>query len=208
VLDVEVDVGGTVALGREEPLEQQAERDSVGLGDAERVADRAVGRAPPTLAVDVVAMAEVDDVDEQEEVAGEAELLDHVELVRDLAHRLRVLLVARRVADGRATGGELAQPGHLGVAGRHVVVWQVGRRKLEVECTRRRDVERALDGAGPTGEPALLLGRAAQVRERRRRQPAVDLVERAPGADGCERGGERSLSGRGVVHVVGGDHVD
>ena len=42
VLDVEVDVGGAVALGREEPLEQQPELDRVGLGDAERVADRAV----------------------------------------------------------------------------------------------------------------------------------------------------------------------
>ena len=65
VLDVEVDVGRTVALGREEPLEEQPERDRVGLGDTERVADRAVGRAPPPLAVDVVTPAEVDDVEEQ-----------------------------------------------------------------------------------------------------------------------------------------------
>ena len=105
VLDVEVDVGRAVTLGREEPLEQQAERDRVGLGDAERVADRAVRRAPATLAVDVVAPAELDDVDEQEEVAGEAELLDHVELVRDLALRLLVLRVRRRVAHAPRRGG-------------------------------------------------------------------------------------------------------
>ena len=98
MLDVEVDVGRAVTLGREEALEQQAERDGVGLGDTERVTDRAVGRAPPTLAVDVVHAAELDDVDEHEEVAGEAELLDDVELVRDLAHRLLVLRVRRRVA--------------------------------------------------------------------------------------------------------------
>ena len=91
MLDVEVDVGRAVALEREEPLEQQAERDGVGLGDAERVTHRAVRRASPPLAVDVVDAAELDDVDEHEEVAGEAELLDHVELVRDLVHRLLVV---------------------------------------------------------------------------------------------------------------------
>ena len=73
-LDVDVDVGRAVALGRQEPLEQQAERHRVGVGDAERVADRAVrGRAAP-LAVDVGSAAELDDVPHDQEVAGEAEL--------------------------------------------------------------------------------------------------------------------------------------
>ena len=88
------------------------------------------------------------------------------------------------------------------------MVGQLGRGEAEVERARRRDVDRALHRAGPAGEPALLLGRAAQVRERRGREPAVDLVERASGPDRGERGGERPLRGRGVVHVVGGDHVD
>ena len=101
VLDVEVDVGRAVALEREEALEQQAERDRVGLGDPERVTDRTVRRAPAALAVDVVHAAELDDLDEHEEVAGEVELLDHVELVRDLVHRLLVLRVGRRVAEPR-----------------------------------------------------------------------------------------------------------
>ena len=53
-LDVDVDVGGPVALGRQEPLEQQAEGDGVGLGDAEGEAHRRVGRRAPPLAVDVL----------------------------------------------------------------------------------------------------------------------------------------------------------
>ena len=82
-LDVDVDVGRAVTFRREEPLEQQAERHGVGLGDAEGVAHRAVRRAAPALAEDVGAIAELDEVPHDEEVAGEPELLDHVELVVD-----------------------------------------------------------------------------------------------------------------------------
>ena len=46
MLDVEVDVRRTVALGREEPLEQQPERDGVGLGDAERAGIACWRRCP------------------------------------------------------------------------------------------------------------------------------------------------------------------
>ena len=52
-LDVDVDVRRAVALGRQEALEQQAELDGVGGGDAEGVADGRVGGAPPPLAEDV-----------------------------------------------------------------------------------------------------------------------------------------------------------
>ena len=81
VLDVEIDVGRAVALRRQEPFEQEAERDRICLGDTERVTHRAVRRAPPALAVDVAAAAELDDVVQQQEVAGEAQLFDHTQLV-------------------------------------------------------------------------------------------------------------------------------
>ncbi len=47
-----------------------------------------------------------------------------------------------------------------------------------------------------------------KVCEWRRGEPPVDLVERAAGADRGERGGERSLRGGGVVHVVRRDDLD
>ena len=115
MLDVEIDVGRAVAFGRQEPFEQQAERDRVGLGDTERVTHRAVRRAPPALAVDVAAAAELDDVVQQQEVAGEAELFDHRQLVVDLAERLVVLGVRARVRDRSTAPDELAQPRHLGM---------------------------------------------------------------------------------------------
>ena len=195
VLDVEVDVGGAVALEREEALEQQAERDRVGLGDAERVTDRAVRRAPPALAVDVVDAAELDDVDQHEEVAGEVELLDHVELVRDLAHRLLVVRVGRRVADARAACGELTQPGHLGVAGGNVVIGELGRGEAQVERARARDVDGALHRTRPAREAALLLRRAAEVRERRR-PGASRRSRRANGATAPRRARWRAGAAR------------
>ena len=82
-LDVDVDVGRAIALGRQEPLEQQTERHRVGLGDAEREAHCAVGRAAATLTEDVGAIAELDEIPHDEEVAGEPEVLDDIELVVD-----------------------------------------------------------------------------------------------------------------------------
>ncbi len=169
VLDVEVDVGRSVALGREEAFEQQAERNRVGLGDPERVTDRAVRRAPPPLAVDVGATAELDDVVQQQEVAGEPELLDDGQLVVDLLHRLGVLRMALRIEDGRAPPHELAQPRHVVVALGHRRIGQLRRGELQVERARLRDVDGPFDRAGPAREPPQLFGRAAQVRKRRGR---------------------------------------
>ena len=88
-LDVDVDVGRAVALGRQEPLEQQAEPHRIGVGDAEGEADRRVGRAPPALAEDVGPPAELDQVPHDEEVAGEPQGLDEGQLVVDLLPRPR-----------------------------------------------------------------------------------------------------------------------
>ena len=105
--NVDVDVGWAVALHRQEPLEQQPERHRVGGGDTSRVAHRRVGGAAPTLAEDVRLPAELDEVPHHEEVAGEPEVLDHVELVIDRAPRpgRRAATGPRRGRDARRTGG-------------------------------------------------------------------------------------------------------
>ena len=75
-LDVDVDVRRPVALGREEPLEQQPVPHRVDGGDPQRVADRRVGGRAAALRHDPVAPAEVDQVVDHEEVPGEPEVLD------------------------------------------------------------------------------------------------------------------------------------
>ena len=127
-LDVDVDVGRTVAFGREEPLEQQAERHRVGLGDADGEAHRRVGRRAAALAEDVGPPAELDQVPHDQEVAGEPQLLDDVELVVDLVPGRRGRpLTPGAVPPGGATLGDGSQPRHLGVALGHREVGQLGR---------------------------------------------------------------------------------
>ena len=77
---IEIDVGPLAALLRQEALEQQLHLDRIDGGDAEAVADGAVGRRPAPLHEDVLLAAVVDDVPDDQEVAGEIELLDQIEL--------------------------------------------------------------------------------------------------------------------------------
>src|SRR4029453_5990986 len=87
----EIDVGPLAALLGQEALEQQLHLDRVDGGDPEAVADGAVGRRAPSLAGDFLLPAVIDDVPDDEEVAGEIELLDQIELAGDLRARLVVI---------------------------------------------------------------------------------------------------------------------
>ena len=80
--------GHSPALLREEALEEELHLHGVDRRDRERVADGAVrGRAAP-LHEDVLLLAEVHDVPDDEEVAREVQLLDEVELLLELRLRL------------------------------------------------------------------------------------------------------------------------
>src|SRR5699024_61423 len=199
-LDVDVDVRRAVALGREEPFEEQTVRDRVDRRDAERVADRRVRGRAATLREDPLLAAERRDVADDEEVAGEAECRDDLELV--LEHEPRTLGpggARLAVAFERAPTDELAQPGGLVVPRGHGVRRE--RRRDEAE------VERALPAELGGGEDRLRvravarehLVRRTQVRGGGTRQPAVHVVERAARADRAERRPERRLGGRRVV---------
>ena len=129
--------GGPSRSGQE-PLEQQAQVDGVDVGDAQRVADGRVGGRAPALAVDALGAAELDDVPHHEEVAGEAQRLDDLELVVDLEQALRFLAclagTSRRwrpvalVAPRPARLDQVAEVGHLvAVAVGRRVGRQVGR---------------------------------------------------------------------------------
>ncbi len=110
---IEIDVGPLAALFRQEPLEQQLHADRIDGGDAEAVAHGAVGRRAAALHEDVLLPAEIDDVPDDQEVAGELELLDQIELAR---HLRAGAIVKRTIAVARADLGDLAQERDLGLA--------------------------------------------------------------------------------------------
>ena len=210
-LDVDVDVGGTVALRGEEALEEQAQRHRVGRGDAEGEADRRVGGRPPALAVDVLLPAEADDVPDHQEVAGEAEGLDEGELVVDLVPRLgrEPSGGPGTVATGSALLDQVAQVVHLGAGPARLVGGaregrQLGGDEAEVEGQVPGQDHRPLDHAGEAAEAAGLLDGGAQVGTAPRRDPGVVLVE-APTLPHRGQGrGQAAAIGGGVVDVVGG----
>jgi hypothetical protein len=105
-----------VAVGGEEPFEQQPPFDGVGVADAQGVADRGVGGGAPALAEDVGVAAEPHDVPHDQEIPGELQRLDHVELMVQLRIRLRVP-VPVAVAPGGALPGQLPQVRGFGVLG-------------------------------------------------------------------------------------------
>ena len=82
---VQIDVGPFAALFGQKALEEQIHPDRIDRRDAEAVADGAVGRRAASLHEDVLLPAEIDDVPDDQEVAGEIEFVDEIELARNLA---------------------------------------------------------------------------------------------------------------------------
>ena len=202
---IEIDVRPLAALLREEPLEQQIHLDRIDRRDAQAVADRAVGGRAAPLHEDVVLPAVIDDVPDDEEVAGEIELLDQIELARDLRAGA---VVIRPVAIARAGLGDVAEERHLGFAGRHRIrrkaVAEIRHRVFEPLGQRQRSGQR-VGAIGKQlrhhlGRLEIALGVA--------RQPAAGRIERRLVVDAGEHVEERSILGRGKADAVGGHDRD
>ena len=68
----------------EKPLEQESHADRIDGGDAQRIADRAVGGRAAALDEDVLGNAVADQVMDDEEISGQAEAGDELQLALDL----------------------------------------------------------------------------------------------------------------------------
>ena len=183
VLEVHVDVRrlppGLGDEAREEQVLVLLRR--VDGGDPQAEADHRVGRRAPSLAEDALGPRPADDVVDGQEVVGEAQLLDQVQLVGDgpalgLAH-------ARLEAPGRPLPGQVAQVLHGGLARRDRLVGILVAQLRQVEADPAGDLQAALDGAGEAGEQARHLGGGLQPALGVGLQPEPRLVDRAALAD-------------------------
>ena len=104
VLEVDVDVGRLVALGRDEALEQKIEVRRIDLGDPEAVADRGIGRRAAALTEDFLRAREAHDVVHGEEVRRVIERGDQLKFV--CQRFTRALRNAVRIARSCALPGE------------------------------------------------------------------------------------------------------
>ena len=183
---IEIDVRPLAALLREKALEQQIHADRIDGRDAERVADGAVGRRPAALHENPLPPAEADEVPDDEEVAGEVELLDELQLARDLRARA---VVIRAIAIARADLRDAPQERDLRLAGRHRVV---GKAITEI---RERELE-------PLGQRLGARQRLRQIREQPRHHRRRFQI--ALGVRGDQRAGllEHGLVPQTGEHVV------
>ncbi len=202
---IEIDVRPLAALLGQEPLEQQVHPHRIHRRDAQAVADGAVGRRPAALHENPLLPAEIDDVPDDQEVAGERELLDQIQLARNLRARA---VVIRPIPLARADLRHLPQERRHRLARGHRVVGEaiaeVGHRVAKPIGERRRAGHRLRDVAK---ELRHLLARLEEALGVQRQLPPGRL-ERRLVADAGEHVVERAILRRREAHAVGGHHRD
>ena len=157
-LDIEVDIRVAGSPRGQETLEEHLVPDGVDRGDSQGVADCGVGRRSSPLAQDSRLPAELDDGVHDEEVAGESQGLDDLELVVEHLPGSGMLLRGA-VAASSALTGELAQPRGGCVPLRNISIREVRSDERQIEGQVGGEVCGKVDGVGATAvKPGHVLG--------------------------------------------------
>jgi hypothetical protein len=157
---------------------------------------------PPALHEDAALAAEVHQVPDDQEVAGQIQPLDEIQLARDLRARA---VVIRPVPIPRAHLRDLPEKRRHRFARRHGVlgeaVAQIGHRVLEPIGQRTRGG----NGVGAIGEERGHRVRRLQIPLGVAHQAAAGEIERGLVLQAREDVVQRTFVGRGEPHAVGGD---
>ena len=202
VLEIDVDVGRLVALGRNEALEQKLDPLGIDGGNAEAVADGGIRRRAPALAQDAAFAGEADNVVDGEEVGGVFELGDQRQFV-DQGGPHFLWNPGRIVFSGPQPG----QPFELflgAAAAGHRVDRVFVAQLVEAETAAPGDLNRTGDGLGMAAEKPRHLGRGFEVPLGVRGEAKAGLADRAMRADAADHVLQRAALGDVVVDIVGG----
>src|SRR5262245_19845371 len=148
--EIEIDVGPLTALLGEKALEEKVHADRIDRRDPERVADGAVRGGPTSLDEDALLATEAHDVPDDQEVPGEAELADDLELVLQLTSDSRRERSAIALASPLLRQGTQTRERRL--SGRE---WELGEAVAEIverEGASLGDAPRRSDGSGELAE--------------------------------------------------------
>ena len=201
--DREVDVHVRQVLARrvQEALEEQAVAHRVDVGDLEAVrGDRAGGRPTSWPDADSVLLREVDEVPDDQEVVGEAHLLDRLELeakaFRQLRRRLPVALGEPLLAELDEVVERVAPLGDR--EGR-----QQDPPELDLDRAALRDLQRPRHRLLEAGEVACHLLRGLEEELVRVESPVRRVLQRVARLDAEERLVRERVLGVQVVDVTG-----
>ena len=179
---IQIDIGPLAALLRQEALEEELHPHRIHGRDPQAVAHGAVGRRSAPLHQDVLLAAEVHDVPDDEEVAGELELLDEIELAGHL--RARTIVIGP-VAMPRAHLGDLPQERDLGFTRRHGIAGKAVAEIVHGELQAIGQVQRGVQGSRQVGEQPRHLHGRLEIALGVEGQPPPGLAQRHVLADGA-----------------------
>ena len=158
--EIEIDVGHFAALLREKTFEEEFHADRVNGGDAEGVANGAIGSGAAALHENLLAAAEINEIPNDEEVAREFELFNHGEFALDLPLGFFVI---GPIAPARALVCELAEIRHFGFAGRDGIAGELITEVVESELETGGELGGLGERFREVGEEALHFGAGFEV---------------------------------------------
>ena len=203
--EVGVDVRHALAPGVEEPLEEQPMLDRVEVGDAQRERDERAGRGATARADgDAVVTGPADVVPDDQEVAGEAHLVDDVELEAQPLLGLGTPDLA--VARGRDPRGRAAPGTCWPSRPRHRKAREAGIAQRQLEATAATGhLERGRQRLRIVGQRTQHLLGGLEVELLRVELEPLRVRQHVPGLDGQERLVGVGVRVADVVDVAGRD---
>ena len=217
-LEIGIDIGHADTFRIQEAFEQQTILQGVDIGDHHRVGDQAASRGSATGANGNVLVASIaDEVPNDQEVAGELHLLDHLDLAAQalfvLRHGMAELAMGRHIFQPRtalfkAFANGVFEEAVDGMFGRHVELRERLLYLFQLHLAAHGDLIRRHQRLRIVGEKLFHLLLVLDVERRFIPLHAVGIAVGLAGGDAHENVMGAGVGLAKVMRVVGGDQRD